>query len=196
MGSSTASGAGATAGQSWVDRLKAGYAMRSVSIANIAKGGTTTYEGLPSSSIPVAGRPAPDPSSNVDAAIARSPKLVLVAYPTNDTAMGFTVDETVHNLLAIRSAAQAGGAAVIILSTQPAPFTPARLALLPQIDIRVAEAVGNCFVPVREALAAPNGTLSAAYDSGDGLHPNDAGHAVINARVASVIDSGLCVRTQ
>jgi lysophospholipase L1-like esterase len=196
MGSSTASGFGATAGQSWVDRLKAGYITRSVSMANIAKGGTTTYAGLPSSSIPVAGRPAPDPAANVDAALARSPKLVLVSYPSNDTALGYTVDETVSNLLAIRSAAQAGGAAVVMLSTQPAPFTSARLALLPQIDTRVAAAVGNCFVPVREALAAPNGTLNPAYDSGDGLHPNDAGHAVIHARVASVIDSGQCVRTQ
>ncbi len=195
MGSSTASGAGATS-QSWADRLKAAYAASSVTVVNIAKGGTTTYAALPASSPPVSGRPAPDPSANVDAALARSPKLVLVAYPSNDTASGFSVDETVRNLLAVRSAAQAGGAAVIILSTQPLTLPPARLALLPQIDARVSAAVAPCFVPVREALAAPDGTLSPTYDSGDHLHLNDAGHAVIFSKLASVIDSGQCVRTQ
>lgn len=195
MGSSTASGAGATS-QSWADRLRAAYAARSVTVVNIAKGGTTTYAALPASSPPVSGRPAPDPSANVDAALARSPKLVLVAYPSNDTASGFSVDETVRNLLAVRSAAQAGGAAVIILSTQPLTLPPAQLALLPQIDARVSAAVAPCFVPVREALAAPDGTLSPTYDSGDHLHPNDAGHAVIFSKLASVIDSGQCVRTQ
>lgn len=195
MGSSTATGAGATS-QSWVDRLKAGYASRSVSVANIAKGATMSYSGLPSSSTPVAGRPAPDPAANVDAAMALAPKLVLVSYPTNDTAFGYTADETVRNLLAIRSAVQARGAAVIMLSTQPAALTAGQLALLPQIDSRVSAEAGSCFVAVREALAAPDGTLHPAYDSGDGLHPNEAGHALIHSRVASVIDSGLCVRTQ
>lgn len=195
MGSSTATGAGATS-QSWVDRLKAGYAIRTVGVVNIAKGATTSYAGLPASSTPVAGRPAPDPAANVDAAMAFAPKLVLVSYPTNDTAFGYTADETVRNLLAIRSAAQARGAAVIVLSTQPAALTPAQLGLLPQIDSRVSAEVGSCFVAVREALAAPNGTLNPTYDSGDGLHPNESGHALIHSRVATVIDSGLCVRTQ
>jgi lysophospholipase L1-like esterase len=195
MGSSTASGAGAKT-LAWADAVRLNYAARSVSLVNIAKGATTTYAGLPTSSTPVAGRPAPDPTANVDAAIARSPKLLLVSYPTNDTAFGYTVDETVRNLLAIRSAAQAGGASVIILSTQPAALTTAQLALLPQIDARVSAAVAPCFVAVREALAGPDGKLNPIYDSGDGEHPNDAGHAVIASKVESVIDSGACVRTQ
>jgi acyl-CoA thioesterase I len=195
MGSSTASGAGA-ATLSWADALRNNYAIRGVTEFNIAKGGSTTYAGLPTSSPPVSGRPSPDPSANVDAALAKIPKLVLVAYPSNDTTFGYSVDETVHNLFAIRAAAQAGGAAVIILGTQPLNLPAAQLALLPQIDARVSAGVAPCFVEVREALAAPNGTLAPQYDSGDGVHPNDAGHAVIFNLVKNVIDSGQCVRVQ
>jgi acyl-CoA thioesterase I len=181
---------------SWVDRVKSSYAPRGVGLINIAQGATTTYSGLPVSSAPVAGRPGPHPNGNVDAAMAFSPRLVLVSYPTNDTAFGYSVDETVRNLLAIRAHAQERGAAVVVLSTQPSSMPASRRALLPQIDERVKAEVGPCFVPVREALAAPDGSLARAYDSGDGVHPNEAGHVVIHTRVASVIDSGACVRTQ
>jgi len=105
------------------------------------------------------------------------------------------VDETVHNLLTIRSAAPAKGISVIIVSTQPAALTAAQLAVLPQIDARMSAAVAPCFAAVREALAGPDGRLNPIYDSGDGLHPNDAGHAVIASKVEGVIDSGQCVRT-
>lgn len=193
LGSSTASGAGATK-LSWADSVRATYAGAGVTLFNLAEGGTTTYAALPLSSPPVPNRPLPLPGANVDAALARSPKLLLVSYPSNDTASGYTLDETVNNFLRIRSAAQSGGAAVIILSTQPLSLPPAQLALLPQIDARLSAAVAPCFVPVREALSAPDGTLAARYDSGDHLHPNDAGHAVIAAAVRSVIDSGQCVR--
>lgn len=195
MGSSTASGAGAKT-LSWANAVKFRYAPLSVTMDNIAKGATTTYAGLPMASPLVDNRPAPDPAANVDAAIARSPKLLLVAYPTNDTASNFTVDETVRNLLTIRSAAQARGIAVIIVSTQPASLTAAQLAVLPQIDARMSAAVAPCFAAVRAALAGPDGRLSPIYDSGDGLHPNDAGHDVIASKVESVIDSGECVRTR
>ena len=193
MGSSTASGANARR-LSWATALQNSYASSMVSLFNIALGGSTTYAGLPASSLPVPGKPSPDPSSNVDAALQRLPALLLLSYPTNDTANDYSVDETVNNLLAIRAAANSRGTSVIIVSTQPRNMTPLQLARLPQIDARVSAAVLPCFVPVREALAGPDGKLSPLYDSGDGIHPNDAGHAVIHARVINLIDSGTCVR--
>jgi lysophospholipase L1-like esterase len=162
-------------------------------MVNLAVGGHTTYSGLATQSQPVPGRPAPDPAGNVDAAIARDAKLVLVSFPTNDTAAGYGVDETVRNLLAIRDAARAQGVAVMILSTQPRALTASQLAMLPQIDARVSAAVGPCFVAVREVLAGPDAKLDPRYDSGDGVHPNDAGHALIEAQVRAVVDGGHCV---
>ncbi len=195
LGSSTASGAGATT-LAWADAVRAAYAPAGVTLFNLAEGATTTYAALPASSPPVPGRPLPLPGANVDAAIAKSPRLLMVSYPSNDTASGYSVDETVDNFLRIRAAAQSSGVSVIILSTQPLTLPPAQLALLPQIDARLSAAVAPCFVPVRAALSAPDGTLAAQYDSGDHLHPNDAGHAVIASMVRSVIDSGQCVRVR
>ncbi len=176
--------------------MRATYVAAGITLFNLAEGGTTTYAALPSSSPPVPDRPLPLPGANVDAAIAKSPKLLLVSYPSNDTSSGYSVDETVNNFLRIRAAAQSSGVSVIILSTQPLSLPRAQLDLLPQIDARLAAAVAPCFVPVREALSAPDGTLAAQYDSGDHLHPNDAGHAVIASMVRSVIDSGQCVRVR
>ena len=193
LGSSTAAGAGASAGAGWVDRLREGVAFAGVSVHNLAKGGTVTYEGLSASEPPVPGRPAPDASINVDRALELAPRLILVSWPTNDTALGYSADETVRNLLAIRASASARGVPAILLSTQPRAMPDAQLALLPRIDERLAAELGPCFVAVREALAAPDGTIAPAFDSGDGVHPNDAGHALIHDRVRAAVDSGRCV---
>ena len=45
-----------------------------------------------------------------------------------------------------------------------------------------------------ERAAAADGRINPLYDSGDGVHPNDAGHALIFSRVKSVLDSANCVR--
>jgi acyl-CoA thioesterase-1 len=192
IGSSTAAGAGATT-KSWVAALGDTYAGAGVSIVNLAEGGTTTYHGLPSSSPLVPNRPAPSLRRNVDAALGYSPTVLLVSYPTNDTAYGYAVSETVGNLSTIRDYARARGVGVIVLSTQPRALSSTQLAQLVQIDEGVSGAASPCFVAVREALAGPDGRLAPAYDSGDGIHPNDAGHALIHSRVVALIDSGACV---
>jgi lysophospholipase L1-like esterase len=197
MGSSTAQGVGAsTPSVSWAGRLQTDMQVRSVSITNIALGGTTTYMGLPTGSAPVAGRPAPVTTINVTAALAFSPKLVIVSYPTNDTEQGYSVSETVNNLLTIRATALARGVSVVVQGTQPRDLADAQRALLPQIDTQLAQAIGACFVEVRSALAAADGRIAAAYSAGDGVHVNDAGHALIEGRIKALLDAGTCVRTQ
>ena len=193
MGSSTAAGAGATPGNSWASKLQAAYAERAVELVNLAVGGSTTYAGLGAQSEPVSGRPQPNTAANVDAALAQGAKLLLVSYPSNDTALGYSVDETVANLLAIRDAARSHDVAVMILSTQPRALPVSQLAMLEQIDAQLSASVGSCFVAMREALAGPDSRLDPRYDSGDGVHPNDAGHALIDEQVRAVVDSGRCV---
>ncbi|UDM53333.1 GDSL-type esterase/lipase family protein [Cupriavidus sp. MP-37] len=194
MGSSSAQGSGASAGTGWAALLQARVQGAGVSMANLAKGGSVTYEGLSASASPPPNRPQPDLQHNVDAALSGKPSLLLLSYPTNDSALGYTVDETVRNLLAIRGTAQAAGTAVLLLSTQPRNMAPELLARLPAIDAQLASAAGACFVQVREALAGPDGKLAPAYDAGDGVHPNDAGHAVIVAHIQATLDAGQCVR--
>jgi len=194
MGSSTAFGSGAPRGKGWVALLEAAYAKHGVQVINIASRGTVTYRGLSTSSLRVTRRPPPERKRNVDAALALQPALLIVSYPTNDTASGYSVDETVDNLLAIRAQAQVAGVAVIVTSTQPRNLDDTKLPRLRAVDDRLAASVGPCFVEMREALANADGKLAPQYDAGDGVHPNSAGHAVIAEHVIGLIESKRCVR--
>lgn len=194
MGSSTAAGTGAPLGKGWAALMGSAYATRGVTVANLAMGGTVTYRGLPTNAVRVGRRPAPHRATNIDAALARSPQLIIVSYPSNDTARGYSVNETVNNLLAIRTQAHAAGVAVIVTSTQPRKLGKDKLARLRAIDNRLAASVGPCFVETRDILAGADGKLAPKYDAGDGVHPNEAGHAVIAGRVTELINSEHCVR--
>ena len=194
LGSSSAAGTGMPAGQGWVSLLEAAYRPAGVSIRNLAVAGTVTYHALPGSLWPSLRRPSPKAKANVDAALALAPRLLLLAYPSNDTARGYSVEETVSNLLAIRQVSLAKGVPVLVLSTQPRNLSTEQRASLRLIDQQLRTAVGPCFVAVNERLATPDGLLQSTYDSGDGVHPNVQGHRLIADQVQAVINSGKCVR--
>jgi lysophospholipase L1-like esterase len=196
IGSSTPAGAGATPGHGWVDLLRDAYAARGVAVENLAMGGSLSYQGVPTATPLTAGRPAPDPVHNIDAALVHAPVLVVVSYPSNDEAAGYTADETVGNILAIRADAVAQGVSVAVTSTQPRRAAPTaqQAEIAAQVDRRLADAFGPCFVDVRSALATPDNTLDPRYDSGDGQHLNDAGHAVVFERLQAMLESQRCVR--
>jgi acyl-CoA thioesterase-1 len=176
-----------------VPQLQAAVERRGVAIFNLAVAGSVTSQWVSASAPAIAGRPARLPSNNIDAAMRERPTLLLLNATNNDVVAGIGVDETVANLLAIRAAALAGGAAVVMISTQPRSLSDAALAQLRSIDTRLAAAVGECFVDIRAPLAGADGRMAAIYDAGDGVHANDAGHAVIFQRVDGVLQSGRCV---
>lgn len=194
MGSSTATGAGAPAGKGWVDLLQASMASHGAQFVNIAVGGSVTYHGLSASTPSVPGRPSPNPAVNIDQALARKPVALIVAYPTNDTALGYSTQETVSNILSIRAKALAAGVPVVITSTQPRNMNNEMLARLKEIDQQLLANVQGCFVDVGTALAGQDGRLSGQFDSGDGVHPNEAGHRQIAAKVQQGLESSVCVR--
>lgn len=194
MGSSTAAGAGAPDGNGWVAMLQASLGSGIAQFQNIAKGGTVTYHGQSASSARVSGRPEPDPAVNIDQALSRKPVVLLIAYPTNDTALGYSTAETVNNIFAIRRAALSAGVAVIVMSTQPRALSNSQLNQLNEIDKALHEQVTACFVDVNQALAGADGRLAAEYDSGDGVHPSESGHRLIATKVRELIDRGECIR--
>jgi lysophospholipase L1-like esterase len=177
-----------------VSLIESAYRPAGVSIRNLAVAGTVTYHALPGATWPSLSRPSPKAQANVDAALALAPRLLLLAYPSNDTARGYSVEETVNNLLAIRQASLAQGVPVLVLSTQPRNLSAEQRASLSQVDQQLRAAVGACFVAVRERLGTPDNLLQSAYDSGDGVHPNAAGHQMIADQVQAVIDGGQCVK--
>ncbi|WP_425261575.1 SGNH/GDSL hydrolase family protein [Rubrivivax sp. RP6-9] len=195
LGSSSAAGTGASSGQGWASQLQGAAQARQVVLQNIARNGTLTYQALATGSNPPAGRPAPDTAVNITRALQFAPKLVLLSFPTNDTAAGYTADETAANLLALQRAAQAAGAAALVLGVQPRDgLTGSQRAVLADLDQRLAAQAGPCFVALFAALADGNGHIAAAYAAGDGIHLNDAGHRVVRERVQAVLDGGRCVR--
>lgn len=194
IGSSTAAGNGAPAGKGWVSVLQTGVQSRGIQFANIAKPATVTYQGLSSASAPVAGRPLPDPTANIDQALSRKPVALIVAYPTNDTVNGYSLDETVNNLMSIRTTALAATVPVMMLSTQPRNLSDAQRVMLKDINASLAAKLGPCFINVFDGIAAPDGRISSAYDSGDGVHPNEAGHKIIASTVQTAIEGGKCIR--
>jgi lysophospholipase L1-like esterase len=194
LGASTTTGFIVSApSRAWVPRLQAAVEGRGVAIFNLAVSGSVTPQWLPANAPVVPGRPAPLPSNNIDAAMRERPQLLLLNATNNDLVIGIGIDETLANLQSIRAIASAGGAAVVMISTQPRNLSDADLSRLRTLDSQIAAAVGDCFVDIRTPLAGPDGRLAAAYDAGDGVHPNDAGHAIIFQRVDAVLQSGRCV---
>jgi acyl-CoA thioesterase-1 len=195
LGSSTAAGVGASAGQGWVDRLAAQVLPRAVTLENLARSGAVTYEALPTGSMPPPDRPAPDPLLNIDRALSFAPKLVILSFPTNDTAAGYSRNETLDNLRLLRERARTAGVAVMLLSTQPRDaFDGTQRAQLAAIDLDAAALFGTCFIALREALSDGAGQIAAAYSAGDGIHLNDAGHQLVYERVLARLEAGQCVR--
>jgi lysophospholipase L1-like esterase len=195
MGSSSAAGVGASPDQGWAARLGNAMSARRVTLHSLARAGALTYQAMPAGSPPVAQRPAPDPAINTDRALGFTPRLVILAFPTNDTVAGYDVDETVGNLLAMRRVLQSSAAAVMVLSTLPRDGLDAsQRATLVEADRHLAAALGPCFVDVRAGLDDGQGRIATTYAAGDGVHLNDAGHAVVHQRVRDALEGGRCVR--
>jgi lysophospholipase L1-like esterase len=166
-----------------------------VALSNLAQAGLLTSQALPTGSAVAPGRPAPDPAVNIDRALLLTPKLVILAFPTNDAMAGIPAAETVAHFRMIRQHAAQAGAATLVLSTQPRDAADAvQRATLGETDRLAAAAFGPCFVAVRAALSDAQGNITAELSAGDGVHLNAEGHRVVFDHVSAVLSSGACVR--
>lgn len=203
LGSSTAAGAGANpVSMSWVNRYAALLASTSAqnTVINRAVGGYTTYQCLPTGSIPPAGRPKPDAGRNITYALAQHPTAIIVNLPTNDAAFGFSLDETQHNFQIIAATARAARVPMWVTTSQPRLLTPDKRAKLVAIRDWIKSAFGSKAIDFWTDIANPDGTLGKDYDCGDGTHPNNLGHAVLFRRVAAMnipdVACALAMRSQ
>jgi acyl-CoA thioesterase-1 len=194
LGSSTAAGSGATPGRSWTARLDATLRGRGAELDNRARVGATTYHALPAGQARAADRPATDPAQDVAVALDSQPRVLILAFPSNDAASGYTAEESTANLLLMRQQARLRGVGVIVLSSQPrdSASAQARAAML-ATDASLAAELGDCFVAVRAELDDAQGHIAPAYAAGDGVHLNDAGHGVVFDRLWAAVAAGRCV---
>lgn len=194
LGSSTALGIGPfNPNNAWVIRYK-NY-LQGINpaneIINRASGGYTTYHIMPSGYLPPPNRPFPDNSRNISNALSWNPDAIIINLPSNDAAFGYSVSEQLANYDSVLAVADAANVPVWISTTQPRNLsTTGRQNLMNMRDSTFAR-FGDKAIDFWTDLAMPDGTINPIYDSGDGVHLNDAGHGILFNRVvaAGILDS-------
>ena len=180
LGSSTASGTGASSpATSWVGLLDAwlGTVAPSHEIINLAIGGTTTKAFRPDGSASTV-----DVNRDITRALELSPDLIVVNLPTNNVAEGMSLSTTVSHYRQIKGAADAAGVPLLLTTTQPRNFADLTLRVKLQDEaVAIRTRFGAAVIDIYDELTDFGNSLAikAAYDSGDGVHLNDAGHAFV-----------------
>ena len=187
IGSSTAAGTGAsTPDSSWVGRYR-DYVQdldEEALVINLAVGGFTTYDVMPTGFEPPPGRPAPKPNNNITYALQYQPTAVIVNLPSNDAATGVPVADQLANFRRLQAEADAEGVPIWFSTTQPRNFADAaqRDELRAVRDSILAEFAPRA-IDFYTGIATEDGLIDPAYNSGDGIHLNNSGHRILFERV-------------
>jgi len=192
LGSSTSAGAGATPSDSaYVKRFNK-YLQDSVNagciVINLAVGGYNTRKIQPTwfgGSV--------DTAKNIDKALSLHPDALLINMPSNDAASGFTLSEQKANFMRVRAKADSFNVPVWITTTQPRNLSAAGRDSLIHMKDWIMTTFPDSYIDFWTGIAAADGSILAAYNSGDGVHLNNAGHSILLDRVigSNLIDS-LC----
>lgn len=185
LGSSTAFGTGASPiSNSWVN-LFTNFIKQlnpSNSTVNYGTSTYTTYHILPTgTSIPV-NRPTIDIAKNMTQALNQNPHGIIINMPSNDTANGYSISEQQDNYKLLVNTALSAGVPVWLTTTQPRNLgATARTELMTMRDwIQATFPLRN--LDFWTTIANTDGTINATYNAGDGIHLNNAGHAILGDR--------------
>ncbi|MDZ7267733.1 MAG: GDSL-type esterase/lipase family protein [candidate division KSB1 bacterium] len=188
LGSSTAEGTGPRdPNNAWVNRYRAFLQSRNPAnvVTNLARGGYTTYHILPDGTTPPPGRPAPDHERNINKALSLKPSAIIINLPSNDAASGYPVKEQLANYEAVLAKARAATVPVWITTTQPRNLPATQRQLLIAMRDSTRARWREQVIDFWSGLANVDGTIVPAYDSGDGVHLNDAAHGILYDRVVA-----------
>jgi acyl-CoA thioesterase-1 len=177
IGSSIASGEGASNyANSWAGILQSSS---NDSIINNAKGGYLTYHFLPETIWNNLGIET-DVNRNIKTSLKLNPDLVIFSITTNDIAQGYTVAEYMANMKVMTDLCEANHVRFLVGSTTPRILDLKKMKALIEINTKLKIAYEDKFVDYYNELTDLNTfTIKSVYDSGDALHPNNAGHKVI-----------------
>lgn len=182
LGSSTAAGTGPTAPQyAWVNMYTVYFKTFNASntIVNLAVGGSNSSKIVPT------GTGGEDVAQNITAALALSPNGIIVNMPTNDAVAGYTVSQTMANFRLVYNAATNAGVPIWFSTSQPRNGTlTERNKLIATKDSILAE-YGTKAIDFWTTLAQSDGNIVTTYNSGDGVHLNNAGHQILYDRVVA-----------
>jgi len=103
--------------------------------------------------------------------------------PSNDATAGYTIEEQLANYDRVLADADAAQVPVWIATTQPRNLTQAGRDNLMAIRDSTFARWGDHAIDFWSELANPDGTINPIYNSGDGIHLNDAAHRILFQRV-------------
>lgn len=199
LGSSTAEGEGASSqAKSWVGLLGAELAASAnVSVVNFSVGGYSTLELLPHTGT----------DNTIDDIISEAPDLIVISLAGgNDVSLGTSTSTYLQSLSKASRRAQAAGIPTFFVGTAPKNSDDEERALLgdwnQQMRSRFSScwsptnpAYSPCFIDVLADLGNTDHEIQPQYDSGDGIHVNDAGHRVVFNRSVDIIEQYVCTVT-
>jgi hypothetical protein len=191
MGSSTSACYNATVFDScYVGRLYNYYNMQEPKDTSVDNGfavpGYSCLRGMPTSFVSPYPDPNlhPDPTKNITAVLATHPDVIIVNYPTNsyDT---LRIDTILYCLRTIRDSANNAGVPCFVTTTQPrSAFNLAARTKLKELRDSIMVEMGFFAIDFWDGLTDPvDYTILPAYNSGDGVHFNNAGHDTLFQRV-------------
>ncbi|MCK7590678.1 T9SS type A sorting domain-containing protein [Subsaxibacter sp. CAU 1640] len=191
LGSSTAAGTGPSDGNNaWVNRYRT-YLVEGdtrYEVINLALGGFATYNILPTgSTIPAGVNRTIDTERNITKALSLNPGGIIINMPSNDAASGYPVADQIANYNLISADAASANVPLWVTTPQPRNFGANTTNL--NIQLQMITETYNLFgndntvdfwtgFPV-----ADNNGILPQYDSGDGIHMNDAAHLILFQRI-------------
>ncbi len=188
LGSSTAAGTGPSIIDSaWVWRYSA--ALKAINpdyqVINLSNGGYTTFQIVPTGTVFEPGiTEFIDINRNITKALTYSPYAVIVNMPSNDANKGYTAAQTLANLEFVSGNASESGVKVWIATTQPRDFTdPVKRLVQKDLSVAIEEIFKEYSIDFWTGLADSDYFIVSAYNSGDGVHLNNAGHRILFERV-------------
>jgi acyl-CoA thioesterase-1 len=175
LGDSLTAGYGLKQGEGFADQLQTAFRKmgRPVTVINGGVSGDTTAGGL----------------ARIDWALGDQPQVVIVELGANDMLRGLSPGATKTNLAAIIDKAKAAGAKVLLCGMKAqrnlgSDYVQQFDAIYPDL----AKADGVTLYPFfMDGIVHPDGTADRSLLQGDGLHPTEAGAALIVQRIMPVL---------
>ncbi|WP_158825550.1 SGNH/GDSL hydrolase family protein [Mucilaginibacter lacusdianchii] len=183
LGSSTAAGFGTSKpDSSWVNRLQNRFLTdnKKFKVVNLAYGGFTTYQVMPTTFITPSGKPQVITDRNITEALRYHPSMILINLPTNDIASNYSDEEIINNFKTITAIIDAQKIDYILTGTQPRNFSGSDQRFrLKTLDDKLASTFKGHVNSYLSQLSSPTYSILDMYSAGDGIHLNDRGHRLI-----------------
>ena len=171
LGDSLTAGYGLKQGEGFADQLQTAFRKmgRPVTVINGGVSGDTSAGGL----------------ARIDWALGDQPQVVIVELGANDMLRGLSPDATKSNLAAIIDKAKKAGAKVLLCGMKAQRnLGPDYVAQFDAIYPDLAQQEGVSLYPFfMDGIIRPDGTADRTLLQGDGLHPTEAGAALIVQRM-------------